>query len=315
LSEYDAGAALGREGSLEPLHAALPEGFPWRSLLFFPGLRPELYPKAKASGADLVTADLEDAVGPDYKGAARESVSRLLASPDWTPARSAVRINAPSSRHGVADLESLALAVTQGLVGGGRDALGPRLTVLVPKVSAPGELLDVHEVFEGVGASVRLVAMIETAAGLEAAPAIARTRGVVALFLGAVDLAVELGCDVSWDALLYARSRIVHAAALGGVWALDVPALAWDDPGGLEDETRAVARLGFTGKAAIHPGQVAPIHRAFTPSHESVVRARALLQAYSGGGGGVVAHQGIMVDRPVVEAARRTLARARTDEG
>jgi (S)-citramalyl-CoA lyase len=256
LTEYDAGMVRG--GEVAPgvdgphLHGA----FPWRSLLFFPGSRAELYPKAQASGADLVTADLEDAVGPDHKVAARESVSRLLASPGWNAGRSAVRINPPFSRLGGADLESLALALTERFVGGGgSDAPTPRLTLVVPKVSAPNELLAVHEAFEGVGASVRLVAMIETAAGLEAAPAVARTRGVAALFLGAVDLAAELGCDVSWDALLYARSRLVHAAALGGVWTLDVPALALDDPGGVEEETRAVARLGFTGKAAIHPGR------------------------------------------------------------
>lgn len=187
----------------------------------------------------------------------------------------------------------------------------PGLTIVLPKVGSPGQLADVHRRCRAAGVDGRLVAMIETAEGLEVASDLARAPGVIAVFLGAVDLAAELGCAIEWDALLYARSRVVHAAALGRVQAIDVPFLDLEDGVGLEAETRAVASLGFTCKAAIHPAQVAPIHAAFAPSGAEVERADRILDAYERAGGGVVVLDGRMVDRPIVEAARRTLERAR----
>ena len=279
----------------------------WRSLLFVPGTRLDRYPKALASGADLVCVDLEDAVATQDKDAARAAVVALAGGAGWRREVSAVRVNPVRSREGRADVE--ALATEPGIAADGA------LVVVVPKVDGPDELDMVREPFEATGASVRLVAMIETARGLEAAPAIAAAPAVAAVFLGAVDLAAELGCAIEWDALLYARSRLVHAVALAGggrVRLLDVPFLALDDLHGLEAETRAVSRLGFTGKAAIHPRQIEPIHAAFAPTRDDLDRARRILEAYDRAGGGVLEVDGRMVDRPVVEAARRMVARATT---
>jgi citrate lyase beta subunit len=185
------------------------------------------------------------------------------------------------------------------------------LIVVVPKVEVPSEVEDVRLPLEQAGWRPTVIAMVETARGLEAAADIAEAPGVVALFLGGVDLAADLGCALTWDALLYARSRLVHAAALaGGRALLDVPDLDLDDVEGLEARTRSVAELGFTGKSAIHPRQIDPIHAALAPSDDEVGRARRLLDAYHRGGGGVVSFEGIMVDRPVAEAAGRVLWRA-----
>jgi citrate lyase beta subunit len=128
-----------------------------------------------------------------------------------------------------------------------------------------------------------------------------------------VDLAAELGCALEWDALLYARSRLVHASALGGVGSIDVPFLDLRDRAGLDAEVRAVARLGFRAKAAIHPGQIEIIHEAFAPTELELERARRILDAHQRSEGGVTVLDDRMIDRPVVEAARRTLARERKD--
>ena len=266
-----------------------------------PGSRTDRYPKGLASGADLVCVDLEDAVAPGDKDAARRSVLELIQGASWRADRSAVRVNPARTQAGGDDLAALASL----------PAAEP-LTVVVPKVDRADDVEQVRDALAAGGRDVNLVAMIETARGLEDAAHIAGVPGVSALFLGAVDLASELGCSLEWDALLYARSRVVHAAALGGVGVIDVPHLGVDDVAGVAAEARAVAGLGFTAKAAIHPNQIEPIHDAFRPGPEEADRARRLLDAYHRAGGGVISFEGGMVDRPVVEAARRTLQRAAT---
>ncbi len=266
-----------------------------------PGSRTDRYPKALASGADLVCVDLEDAVALGDKDAARRSVLDLIQGATWRADRSALRVNPARTEAGADDLAALASL----------PAAEP-LTVVVPKVDGPADVERVRDALAAGGRDVNLVAMVETARGLESAADIAAVPGVSALFLGAVDLAAELGCSLEWDALLYARSRVVHAAALGGVGVIDVPYLELDDVAGVAAEARAVAGLGFTAKAAIHPRQIEPIHDAFRPDPEAADRARRLLDAYHRAGGGVISFEGGMVDRPVVEAARRTLQRAAT---
>lgn len=271
----------------------------WRSLLFVPGTRTDRYPKGVESGADLVCVDLEDAVAPGDKDAARRSVLELIQGATWRADRSAVRVNPARVEAGGDDLQALAAL----------PAAEP-LTVVVPKVDGPTDVDRVRDALATGGREMILVAMIETARGLENAADIAGMPDVSALFLGAVDLAAELGCSLEWDALLYARSRLVHAAALGGVSVIDVPYLELDDLAGVAAEARAVAGIGFTAKAAIHPRQIEPIHDAFRPDAEDVARARRMLDAYHRARGGVISFEGIMVDRPVVEAARRTLQRS-----
>ena len=294
----------GRGGGSHPGPSGGPDARAWRSLLFVPASRPDRYARALASGADVVCVDLEDAVAPADKAAARGSVMHLMAGGGWLPARSTVRVNPASTAEGTADLAALAELLPAAEVH-------PELTVVVPKADTPEDVEAVRAPLRAAGWRPAVVAMVETARGLEAAPEIAGAPGVVALFLGGVDLAAELGCALTWDALLYARSRLVHAAALaGGPALLDVPDLDLDDVVGLEDRTRAVAELGFTGKSAVHPRQIEPIHRALAPSREQVDRARRLLDAYHRAGGGVISFEGIMVDRPVAEAAERVLRRA-----
>ena len=138
---------------------------------------------------------------------------------------------------------------------------------------------------------------------------------VAALIFGGFDLSVELGADPGWEPLLYARSRVVHAAALCGLDAIDMPSRDLDDVSGLRAEAEQARRLGYAGKVAIHPAQIPVIHEVFTPSPEEVQQARRIIEADRAAGGGAVALDGRMVDRPVVEAARRVLMRARPASG
>ena len=274
-----------------------------RSILFVPGDRPDRFGKALAAGADAVCVDLEDAVPPRRKAVAREAAARFLAEPSAGELRGGtgsphliIRVNDPETELGRADAEALA-----GI---------PRPDgFMIPKVRTGG---GVRRAARLLGGDARLFPLIETARGLENAADIGRASPAIAgLVFGGFDLAIELGADPSWEALLYARSRVVHAAALGGLDAIDMPSRDFREMSGLREEAGRARRLGFAGKMAIHPAQLPVIHEVFTPSEAEVERARRIVEADREAGGGAVALEGRMVDRPVAEVARRVLARAR----
>ena len=294
-----------------------------RSILFVPGDRPERYAKALVAGADAVCIDLEDAVAPGRKAEARISVARFLAktAPATRPRTGhasasrphiIVRVNDPDFDEGRRDAAALA--------GGPRpDAF------MIPKVTTAEGVRNARRL---LGEDTPVIPIIETALGLENAARIgaASSAGaasptgaasparaapmVAALIFGGFDLSVELGAEPGWEPLLYARSRVVHAAALNGLDAIDMPSRDLDDVSGLRAEAEKARSLGYAGKVAIHPTQIPVIHEVFTPSPEEVRRARRIIDADCAAGGGAVALDGKMVDRPVVEAARRLLTRA-----
>jgi citrate lyase beta subunit len=275
-----------------------------RSLLFLPANRADRFAKALGSGADAVCLDLEDALPPAEKEAGLATVLELLAQPR-AGVLVAVRVNDVNSERGHAELRALALAET------------PPDALLIPKASGVEDIVTTADAV-AVGARwgvppLPLVPIIETALGLSCVEQIAKRSPdrTLALMLGGVDLTAEMGAALEWDSLLYARSRVVHAAALaGGLATLDTPSLEVGDLDGLLREARAACRLGFTGKAAIHPAQLPAIHEAFQPSDAEVERARRVVQAFEDSRGGVVLVDGRMVDPPVVRAAQRTLALA-----
>ncbi|MBT8487216.1 MAG: CoA ester lyase [Gemmatimonadetes bacterium] len=268
-------------------------------VLFFPGSRPELLAKAVASGAGLVCVDLEDAVAPEDKEDAREAVLEILTSSD-APSHLAVRINPPSSQAGEGDVAALAEL----------ENLPRRVTIMVPKAAVPSELAELHRRFGGRLERVSMIAVIETAVGLARVEDVAGVEGVSGLLLGGLDLSLDLGSALDWEALLYARSRCVHAARVGGVRVIDTPFFDVADPDGLRGEAERSSRLGFDAKAAIHPAQVSVIHEAFDPDPASVAHAKRVLAATGDLPGGAMLVDGVMVDRPAVEAARRIVSRA-----
>jgi (S)-citramalyl-CoA lyase len=285
---------------------------PPRSVLFCPGSRPDRFDGAMAAGADAVCLDLEDGVAPDAREGARDAVVGWLEGRAREPGGAAapelmVRVNDPRSPDGGRDLEALA-------------TLEPTRrpdVLMVPKVDGPemlGDLIHAMDALGGNGAAGSgpvLLPLIETAMGLHRVEEVALAGlPLGALAFGGMDLAAELGARLEWEPLLLARSRLVHAAALAEVGALDVPWPWLEDSDGLRDEVRRAARLGFTGKLAIHPGQVPHIHAALTPGAEELAAARRVVEAAARSDGGVLVVDGRMVDRPVILAAQRVLSRA-----
>lgn len=267
-----------------------------RTLLFLPANRADRFPKALASGADVVCLDLEDGLAPDAKDEGRAAALELLAR-DRGRSLVVVRVNDVKTARGRDDLAALGEA--------------PRApdAVVLPKVEGADELALAARALEAN--AVRSIPMIETALGLARVEeiALAGVRQALALMLGGADLTAELGAALEWNALLYARSRLVHAAALaGGLATFDSPSFDVADLDAVASEARAVARLGFTGKAVIHPAQIPAIHAAFRPSDAQVDHARRVLHAFEANRGGVVVVDGRMVDAPIVRAAQRTVA-------
>lgn len=272
-----------------------------RSLLFVPGDRPERFAKAVATGADVVIIDLEDAVAPEAKAAARE------AAVDWLAAggQAAVRVNAADSPEHAADITALA-----GLDSAPPDPEStpqPRsglLAVVLPKADDPGLASSVAA---QTGAPV--IALVESARGILRAHELASTAGVARLAFGHLDYAVDLGSGNGREAMLLARSTLVLASRAAGLpGPVDGVTTALDDAGALADDLAYARDLGLTAKLLIHPRQVEPTHAAHRPSEEQVAWARRVIDAAAAGG--AVRVDGDMVDAPVVARAEDILTRA-----
>lgn len=266
----------------------------WRSILFAPATRPDRFGKAIAAGADAVALDLEDSVPPHGKAHAREKIRSYISHrpADGGPAL-AVRVNGVTSAEGLRDL----LAIL--------DLAAKPDAVLLPKVESPQQVVLAGNIL----GTIPIVPLIETVDGLRAADAIARA-GAKLIGFGSADYAAEVGCAMSAAALASPRAHLVQAAAGAGVAALDGAWLALHDAEGLAADCALARDLGFCGKPALHPAQVDPINRAFTPDAGAVAEAAAIVAALAQAGGGVAVHRGRMLDAPVIRQAERVLALA-----
>ena len=262
-----------------------------RSYLFVPGDRPERFAKALASGADAVVVDLEDAVAPAAKDAARAAVAALLThSPQ--AARCVVRINDETTLAFDADLQMLA-------------ACGAA-AVMLPKAERPHTLARLRAACPGIA----VLPLVESARGMLEARALAGVPGVQRLVFGTLDYALDLdlGTDpLALDAGHAQLALVSRAAGLESPVAGVTPAL--DDEAQLLADFARARQHGFGAKLCIHPKQVAPLHAALVPAPDELAWARRVLQA-SEGAPGAVQLDGRMVDRPVIERARRIVARA-----
>ena len=272
---------------------------PRRSFLFVPGTDPSMFPKALRAGPDIVCIDLEDAVAPQHKDAARHATLELFRNlPDGADAcELLVRINSLRSREGLADL----LAIL--------DSDAPPPGLMLPKVKTPDEIAQLDELLSSADSALRLQVIIETNQGLAACHEIAQASSRIdSLLFGAVDMAAELRIEPVWNALLYARSRLVHAAASAGIDLIDVPFLDLNDMDGLALEAERSAELGFTGKGAIHPKQLPLIERCFSPSEQQIAYAHRVVQAFADAGTGLVLIDGKLIEKPVLRSMHRILA-------
>jgi (S)-citramalyl-CoA lyase len=259
---------------------------PRRSLLFVPGLRPDRFIKALDAGADIVCVDMEDAVALPRKDEGRALTLPLFREQSHPHVEKMVRINSISTVHGLKDLQALA------------ESDAPPPAIMIPKVKSAEEIQLIETLLSA-----------ETNQGLERAIEIAKSSSRIdSMILGAVDMSAELRCQKAWEPLLYTRSRLVHAAASAGIDLLDVPYLNLDDPEGLRVEAEACQRLGFTGKASIHPNQIQIINAAFTPDVTTIEKARKVCAAFEADNTGLVVVDGELIELPVVRSFYRVLA-------
>jgi citrate lyase subunit beta/citryl-CoA lyase len=256
-----------------------------RSLLFVPGHRPDRFDKAVASGTDLVVLDLEDAVAPDHKDRARQWIREWLDNGN----RAVVRINGRGTQWYDDDVEAI------------RDRA---VALMVPKAESRDALNELADALERPA----LIPLIETAAGVSNAAGTCRAAGVIRPAFGSVDLAAQLGVHAdSQDALRYARSALVIAAAAAGCAApIEGVTTAFGDHQALRSDIEQARTLGFTGKLCIHPSQVPIVNNCFAPSDDEIAWARAILAAATDGS--VAVHDGHMIDRPVLLRAQAILA-------
>lgn len=271
---------------------------PRRSFIFTPGLRPDMYPKALASGADIVCVELEDGIAPKNKTEARRNALALFEQPQADDGvERIVRINSMREHFGIEDVNAVLASTT------------PPPALMMPKVLAPDEVVMLDQLLTEAEHATRLHVIIETNEGLEAAFEIARCSDRIdAMFFGGVDMAAELRCVNSYDTLLYARSRVVHAAAAAGLDVIDVPFMDLDDPEGMRVEAEKVRDLGFAGKGSVHPKQIVALNEVFTPSTDKIAHARRIIAEFEKADTGLVVIDGKLVEKPVLREMHRIVA-------
>lgn len=278
-----------------------------RSLLFLPGNAPNMLIHGGDLGADAVIFDLEDAVSPEEKDAARILVRNTLASLPLS-CQTVVRINGLDS----------------GLWAGDLAEIVPRRpnALMLPKTAGAADIRQLEQAVAALEAehhipagTVGIIPLLETAAGIENAYAIAAASPrVLGLFLGGEDLTADLRCPRTKGGkeIDYARQRVVCAARAAGVEAFDTPFTDVQDSQGLLDDAKYARALGFSGKAAISPRHVQGINQVFSPTSGEIAYAQAVLDAIAGAQEkGAISLHGKMIDAPIVNRARQTLAAAK----
>lgn len=280
-----------------------------RSMLFLPGNNPNMLINGNCLGADSVIFDLEDAVSPDEKDAARILVRNTMRYMDFCGCEIIVRINSIDTPYWQKDIDAI-LPYTPGLI------LLPKTGSAADVHTADAYLTAAEEKLGIKAGAVGLMPLIETALGVENAFAIATsTKRVQALFLGAEDLTADLQCKRTKEGreIEYARTRLVMAARAAGIEVYDTPFTDVNDDEGIETDATLAKSLGFSGKASISPRHVDVINRVFSPTLPEIDYAYEVMEAIALAkkqGKGAIALRGKMIDAPIVTRAQRTIAMA-----
>lgn len=273
-----------------------------RTMLFLPGNNPNMMLNGAWLGADSIIFDLEDAISPDEKDAARILVRRILTSIDFSGAGIIIRVNSLDTRYWEKDLEAM-LPLRPDMIMPTKVDSAEYVRELTEKMSA-------IENAAGIEKPVAIMPLLETARGIENAYSIAgASERVSAIYLGAEDLTADLRCARTKEGneFAYARSRIVMAARAAGVDVFDTPFTDIDDLEGLERDARLAKSLGFTGKAVISPRHVDIVNDVFSPSEREIEHALAVLDAIKRAkemGKGAISLNGKMIDAPIVRRAQ-----------
>ena len=278
-------------------------------MLFLPGNNPNMLINASYLGADAVIFDLEDAVSPAEKDAARILIRNTIRYMDFDKQEIIVRINSIDTDYYKCDLDTILPEKPD--------------IILLPKASLPQDILTVDEYMTNLEkklgleiGSIGIMALIETALGVENAYAIAScSKRIKALLLGAEDLTADLQCARTKEGreIEYARSRVVVAARAAGIDVYDTPFTDVNDDVGIIADTDLAKSLGFSGKASISPRHIEVINNIFSPTQSEINYAYEVIDAINLAkqqGKGAIALRGKMIDAPIVSRAQRTIAMA-----
>ena len=280
-----------------------------RSMLFLPGNNPNMLINGSVLGADAVIFDLEDAVSPAEKDAARVLVRNTLRYMDFTGCQRIVRINSTDTAYWKADLDAI-LPEKPDLI------LLPKTGTAQDALTADAYITELEEKLGLPKNSVGLMPLIETALGVENAFSIASCcKRIFALFLGAEDLTADLRCKRTKEGreIEYARTRLVVAARAADVEVYDTPFTDVNDDAGIWTDAELAKALGFTGKASISPRHLEAINQTFSPTLAEIDYAYEVLEAIEmakAQGKGAIALRGKMIDAPIVARAQRTIEMA-----
>ena len=268
-----------------------------RSFIFTPGLNPEMFPKALASGADMVCIELEDGIALKDKDEARKNTINSLKTLEIkNDVELVVRVNCQRTKPGLLDLEAF---------------ISSKLNIkalMLPKVKTPDEISFIDDLLTDCNLDTDLHVIMETNEALENIYDIAHaSKRIVALYFGGVDMAAELRVPNSYENLIYARSKLVHAGASVGVDVIDVPYLDLEDMDGMKKEAELVRNLGFTGKGSIHPKQINILNEVFTPSKEEIIKAKKIVDQFNASDTGLVVIDGKLIEKPVLREMKRRI--------
>ena len=268
-----------------------------RSFIFTPGLKPEMFSKAIASGADMVCIELEDGIAIKDKDEARKNTIDALKTLEVkNDVELVVRINCQRTKFGLLDLEAFISSKFKVKA------------LMLPKVKTPDEITFIDDLLTDSGLDTDLHVIMETNEALENIYDIAHaSKRTVALYFGGVDMAAELRVPNNYQNLLYARSKLVHAGASVGIDVIDVPYLDLEDMEGMKKEAELVRDLGFTGKGSIHPKQINVLNEIFTPPQEEITRAKKILDQFSESDTGLVVIDGKLIEKPVLREMKRKI--------
>tara|TARA_Y100000768_G_scaffold201685_1_gene151639 strand:+ start:425 stop:1285 length:861 start_codon:yes stop_codon:yes gene_type:complete len=268
-----------------------------RSFIFTPGLKPEMFSKAIASGADMVCIELEDGIAIKDKDEARKNTIDALKTLEVkNDVELVVRINCQRTKFGLLDLEAFISSKFKVKA------------LMLPKVKTPEEITFIDDLLTDCNLDTDLHVIMETNEALENIYDIAHaSKRIVALYFGGVDMAAELRVENKPENLVYARSKLVHAGASVGVDVIDVPYLDLENMDGLKKEAEFVKNLGFTGKGSIHPKQINILNEIFSPSQKEISHAKKIIDQFNKSDTGLVVIDGKLIEKPVLREMQRKI--------
>jgi (S)-citramalyl-CoA lyase len=271
-----------------------------RSSLFWGGLRLAEFDSQLQSGTDIVCIDLEDAVPPSEKVRARDALAQFLKTHKPIPnTQYIVRVNACGTQDGELDLEML--LGNSGFIS----------YLLLPKLESEEALRQMSQALVQSHSSLNLLGIIETAQGLELVSSLAKMQSrLQGFYFGGFDLSHSLGCEMDWEALLYARSRVVHAAALGNLIVIDSPPPFVDDSSDqqkLKDYCLRSKALGMMGMVTKHINQINMIKTVFSPSQGEIERAIKILEMYADDPGNPIIYEGKLIELPMIKKLQKLI--------